>query len=97
MYLECQVQASPRPHKVLWEKDVSSCLRVRNLISSSLQGEPIRQDLSGGIILSNLSLVIQHITPAQSGNYTCKATNTEGAAASNTLPLHIECKVSVTA
>ena len=22
VYLECEVQASPRPHKVLWQKDV---------------------------------------------------------------------------
>ena len=56
------------------------------------QGEPIQQDIPGGIILSNLSLVIQHISHSLSGSYRCKAYNTEGFAVSNTLPLTIQCK-----
>jgi len=74
VYLECGVEANPRPHKVVWEKD----------------GEPIQQDIPGGIILSNLSLVIQHISHSLSGSYRCKAYNTEGSAVSNTLPLTIQ-------
>lgn len=74
IYLECGVQANPRPHKVIWEKD----------------GVPIKQDVSGGIILSNLTLVLQRIAPSGSGNYKCKAYNKEGSVTSNSLPLHIK-------
>jgi len=74
VYLECNVDANPRPHKITWEKD----------------GVPIKQDLSGGVILSNLTLVLQHIAPSESGKYQCKAFNKEGSVASNILPLHIK-------
>ena len=52
----------------------------------------MKQDLSGGIIFSNLSLVIQNISHTMSGNYTCRASNTEGSAVSNILPLIVQCK-----
>ena len=30
VYLECGVEANPRPHKVVWEKDVSSSYVLKN-------------------------------------------------------------------
>ena len=29
IYLECGVQANPRPHKVIWEKDVSILFEIK--------------------------------------------------------------------
>ena len=48
--------------------------------------------MSGGIILSNLTLVLQHVTPHTRGNYSCVADNSEGSVTSNSLPLEIKCK-----
>ena len=74
VYLECQVDANPRPHKITWYKD----------------GEIVKQDVSQGIILSNLTLVIQHVTRDTRGNYTCVAANSEGSVNSDVLSLDIQ-------
>ena len=52
----------------------------------------MRQDVAGGVILSNLTLVLQHVSPSTRGNYTCLADNTEGSVTSNSLSLDIKCK-----
>ena len=52
----------------------------------------MRQDVSRGVILSNLTLVLQHVNPTTRGNYTCVAENTEGSVTSNSLALDIKCK-----
>ena len=44
------------------------------------------------MILSNLTLVLQHVSPATRGNYTCRADNSEGSVTSNSLSLDIKCK-----
>ena len=52
----------------------------------------MRQDVARGVILSNLTLVLQHVSPSTRGNYTCLADNTEGSVTSNSLSLDIKCK-----
>ncbi|XP_068204993.1 neural cell adhesion molecule 1-like isoform X2 [Palaemon carinicauda] len=43
-----------------------------------------------GLILSNVSLVVQGVTRAHGGNYTCHATNVRGTSSSK--PLHLDVK-----
>ena len=76
VYLECKVESNPRPHKITWYKD----------------GDIVKQDVSQGVILSNLTLVIQHVTRSTRGKYTCTAANTEGSVTSNVLNLDIQYK-----
>ena len=76
VYLECEVESNPRPHKITWFKD----------------GNIVKQDVSQGVILSNLTLVIQHVTRNTRGKYTCTAANTEGSVTSNVLTLEIQYK-----
>ena len=48
--------------------------------------------MARGVILSNLTLVLQHVSSSTRGNYTCLADNTEGSVTSNSLSLDIKCK-----
>ena len=48
--------------------------------------------MARGVILSNLTLVLQHVSPSTRGNYTCQADNSEGSVTSNSLSLDIKCK-----
>ena len=48
--------------------------------------------MAGGIILSNLTLVLQRVTAHTRGNYSCVADNSEGSVTSNSLSLDIKCK-----
>ena len=57
-----------------------------------IQGEAVRQDVTRGVILSNLTLVLQQVSSSVRGNYTCMADNTEGSVTSNSLSLDIKCK-----
>ena len=77
VYLECKVDANPRPHKIIWYRD----------------GDIIKQDVSQGVILSNLTLVIQHVTRDTRGQSTCVASNSEGSVTSNVLSLDTQCKL----
>ena len=44
------------------------------------------------MLISGSSLVLQSVTRAQAGNYTCVASNLEGDAESNTLDIAIKCE-----
>ena len=48
--------------------------------------------MARGVILSNLTLVLQHVSSSTRANYTCLADNTEGSVTSNSLSLEIKCK-----
>ena len=52
----------------------------------------VRQDVAGGLILSNLTLVLQRVTAARAGGYSCQPANKEGTSTSNTLQLDIKCE-----
>ena len=57
-----------------------------------MQGVVVRQDVAVGLILSNLTLVLQRVTAARAGGYSCQPANKEGASTSNTLQLDIKCE-----
>ena len=75
---------------------------------STLQEKPLHHDLSQGVIISNMSLVLQvdiyndiyniyntmlqGVDKTQSGIYTCVAHNSEGDGVSNPITLNVRCE-----
>ena len=53
-------------------------------------GQLVKQDVSGGVILSNMTLVIQSVARGNGGEYTCTAANSEGQVQSSGLALNID-------
>lgn len=56
------------------------------------QGVELHQNVTAGIILTDQSLVVQTVTRASAGDYTCLAANTEGKVTSNPVTLRVRCK-----
>ncbi|XP_043258018.1 hemicentin-1-like [Colletes gigas] len=73
VYFECSVRANPKVYKLAWFKN----------------GKELKNNSTAGIVLSDLSLVLQRITRYSAGDYTCLAANSEGKTASNPVTLQI--------
>lgn len=73
VYFECSVKANPKTKKLTWYKGAKE----------------IQHNASAGIILSDQSLVLQSVTRAAAGDYSCLAYNNEGSATSNPVSLQI--------
>lgn len=56
------------------------------------QGIELNHNVNAGVILTDHSLVLQSVTRAAAGDYTCLAANTEGKGTSNPVTLRIRCK-----
>ncbi|KAL1114802.1 hypothetical protein AAG570_007626 [Ranatra chinensis] len=76
VYFECNIRSNPKAYKLAWFHN----------------GEEIQQNVSGGVILSDHSLVLQGVTRATAGEFTCMAANTEGKGTSNSVTLKVMCK-----
>ena len=50
------------------------------------------QNLEAGVVISSSSLVLQRVSRASSGLYTCTASNIEGDTASNAQTLIVKCE-----
>ncbi|CAL4120519.1 unnamed protein product, partial [Meganyctiphanes norvegica] len=74
IYFECDIDTNPSVYRVQW----------------FLNGEELRHNQSAGVIQSNQSLVLQHVTRSSSGLYTCTATNIEGTGKSNAVQLNVK-------
>ncbi|TDG44787.1 hypothetical protein AWZ03_008761 [Drosophila navojoa] len=72
-YFECIVQSNPKPYKMSWFHN----------------GKELQHNISVGIILSDQSLVLQSVSRASAGAYTCLAVNSEGKGLSNPVTLRI--------
>ena len=57
-----------------------------------LKGKILLPNAAGGVLISNQSLVLQHVHKEMSGVYTCMAHNIEGDGTSNPMTLNIRCK-----
>ncbi|XP_053628522.1 nephrin-like isoform X2 [Cherax quadricarinatus] len=73
VYFECNVRAHPYVYKVLWYHN----------------GVQVQHNVSGGVIVSNQSLVIQRVRRQHTGLYTCVASNIEGDGQSNAVILKV--------
>ncbi|KOB78250.1 Uncharacterized protein OBRU01_02793, partial [Operophtera brumata] len=71
VYFECTVKANPKTHRLVWFHDNTE----------------IQHNEALGIILSAQSLVLQSVTRAAAGDYTCMAANSEGKGTSNPVSL----------
>ena len=75
VYFECSVRASPAPYKITWRHN----------------GRELSHNVQKKVIISNQSLVLQKVTRADTGVYTCTAHNAEGDGVSNSINLNIKC------
>ena len=60
------------------------------------QGVKLVHNMSANVIITNQSLVLQNVGRHMAGNISCAASNVEGNAESNQIPLNIKCKCTVT-
>lgn len=74
VYFECSVKANPAAHEIRWW----------------FAGKELETNLSSGVIISNQSLVLQHVSRLQRGRYTCSAINQVGESHSNSLQLRVQ-------
>ncbi|XP_066969200.1 neural cell adhesion molecule 2-like isoform X2 [Macrobrachium rosenbergii] len=74
VYFECDIKANPPAFRKQW----------------FLNGEELHHNSTAGVIQSNQSLVLQKVTRVSSGMYSCRATNSNGAANSNALHLNVK-------
>lgn len=76
VYLECIIKANPPVTELVW----------------FFNEVPFYGNASGGIIISNQSLVLQKVRKEHRGRYKCLASNTEGQGQSQDLLLEVRCK-----
>ncbi|KAJ1528326.1 hypothetical protein ONE63_006747 [Megalurothrips usitatus] len=74
VYFECAVKANPKVYKLVWYHD----------------GQEIAHNQTGGVILSDRSLVLRGISRAAAGSYTCLAANSQGKSGSNVVQLSVQ-------
>lgn len=54
------------------------------------QGAEVVNDVSAGVVVSGLSLIVRELRREHSGHYTCAATNQEGHNTSNAVHLIVQ-------
>ncbi len=56
------------------------------------QGKFVVENVPGGVLIGNQTLVLQNVRRDQAGLYTCVVSNTEGDGESNAQYLNVKCK-----
>ena len=72
-----------------------NCSRVKKVCIFCLlffQGKFVVEKVSDGILIGNQTLVLQRVSRAHAGLYTCVASNSEGDGESNAQYLNVKCK-----
>ena len=97
VYYVCSIKSNPPHTSIEWRQNVrgiwSVCASYQLYISGFQQGQLVKQNLKGGILLSGVNLVLQRVRRDSAGNYTCSATNELGTATSNSDELTVMCKL----
>lgn len=75
VFMDCDIQSNPPIENLNW----------------LFNDKPLNQNVSAGIIMSNLSLVVQRIKIENRGQYQCSAQNMMGKSHSNKLQLKPKC------
>nr|CAD7567687.1 unnamed protein product [Timema californicum] len=73
VYFDCLINAQPSVYKVEWRHN----------------GKSLNHNVGQGVIISNQSLVLQGVSRASAGNYTCVGYNTEGDGESSPFYLNV--------
>ncbi|XP_071537803.1 nephrin-like [Panulirus ornatus] len=73
VYFECSIVSNPAFHRVDWHHN----------------GLLVAPNVSSGVVVSGLSLVLRHLRRQHSGSYTCGASNLEGYNTSNVVTLSV--------
>uniref|UniRef100_A0A146KNR1 Nephrin n=3 Tax=Lygus hesperus TaxID=30085 RepID=A0A146KNR1_LYGHE len=74
VYFECNIKSNPWAYRVIWKHN----------------GKPLVNDVNGGTIVANQSLVLQNVDKSRTGIYTCVASNQVGDGESS--PFHLDVK-----
>ncbi|KAK8724401.1 hypothetical protein OTU49_011051, partial [Cherax quadricarinatus] len=74
LFLACLVEANPPPYKIKFFHN----------------GQELVHNVSGGVLVNEVTLALQNISRDNSGSYFCVASNVEGDSRSNTLTLKIK-------
>ena len=61
-------------------------------LASISQNDPVKQNLTAGILLSGENLVLQKVKRQYAGNFTCTAENELGVTRSNVVHLPVMCE-----
>ncbi|XP_069186105.1 uncharacterized protein [Procambarus clarkii] len=73
VYFECSIEANPTFHGVDWHHN----------------GVELVHNMSAGVVMNGLDLVIRNLQRRHSGSYTCTAANTEARTTSNAVHLTV--------
>ena len=96
VYFECRILSYPPARKVTWMQNVSESVLPTmpdfTYWVLFFQNDVIKPSRHHGVLISNLSLVIQNVRLADAGMYSCVAENAVGEGESNKIELKIKCE-----